>query len=792
MNFKTTTLFLLLFFSRGLFAVSTIYTIDISALTNDEQVAILALEGLANRVSPQIMIEPRSKGGFKGGGYKVADINVPHDGMIPIAPDVFAKYESLESVWMEFYTKSYGYTFQRVTFTELFNRFSATYKGVILYDGTNPNLGIPLATTIAGVKDGIPVTSTLLSKYTFLQKDTLENLVVRNFGSRFIAQKWLMENYLTLTNKDMAYSYWSKENNFFTIDIAVAKKLFTFDLLYTNEQVNKSGTGVTLTYDAAEAALLDSVFKHLHPGSIILGWGSSDEYIMQARCGNGGHAMICTNTTPNFSFHAAAPVTETSFIQKRQLTANDVTLENKIYITYSINEGDTYKSVGNLMEDGAWLHQKRGQIPFNWPINPKLLQLLPSMAKYFYGSMTNNDYFYSPTSGIGYFDASFSTPEMRTVYAQKGKEAITFTDMHYMDVWYNKFTGREQWIKDMGISGFTTWTSMQRTDFSSVIPWIESELYYSTNLKTNGMAQYIQEQTKNVTARPWFVHVYASDPSFAAAVMSKLDSTRFKAVAMDEFFLLANKAKLKLLGRYISKNQTLFDQIVIENQDDRFVDEFDALTRWDNKFCNYSVENGELTIETIGDNYFSLLVKGSLKFNLDKYPLLAVKINQFPLNNVPWKVKMSDGVNSLTLPGTSAYQVAGYPGIYCWSIPTITGWTGTKTSNLQLVFEGASNSQLLRNSMKYDWVRTYSAIDKLQADLSNAKITEVSPINFSVKVRNSIIEITSDEIISDTKLYSVNGIVCGSSNSNTISIKNLSKGFYILLINNKNAIKINL
>ena len=55
------------------------------------------------------------------------------------------------------------------------------------------------------------------------------------------------------------------------------------------------------------------------------------------------------------------------------------------------------------MMDGAWLHEKRGQIAFNWPTNPKILHMLPGLAQYYYNSMIDNDYFTVPTSGIGYF-----------------------------------------------------------------------------------------------------------------------------------------------------------------------------------------------------------------------------------------------------------------------------------------------------------------------------------------------------------------------------------------------------
>lgn len=799
MNFKTLLTFLFILVSGSLFASSNnvIYTIDISTLSYDETVAVLALQGLANREQPQIMIEPKNKGGFNGLGYKAADVNVQRDGLVAIASEVTNKYDALEDVWKEFYTQKFGYTFQRVTFTELFSLFSTSFDGVVLYDVSDVNKYIPLATTIAGVKNAIPVTTSLLNKYPFLQIDTVENLIAHNFSTRLDAHRWLIENYLTQTNKDFAYSFWEAENNYFTIDFAVKQKLFSFNLSFTSSNIHANRDKI-FSYDDNEAALLDQIFSYLNPGSIILGWGISDEYILQARCGSGGHALICTNASPNLSFHSSVPVTETSFKQKRQLTADDVTLEDKIYITFSMNEGDTYKSIGNLMNDGAWLHQKRGLIPFNWPINPKILQIAPALAKYYYESASDSDYFYMPTSGIGYFDAAYSTTDQRAVYAQKGKNAAEYADLHYADIWYNNFDGKEQWVKDMGMLGYTSWTSKQRVEYTKVIPIIESDLYYDlysppTKRKPSGMAQYIQEVTKNVSGRPWLVHVYACDPAFAAEVMANLDPTRFKAVCMDEFFQLANKAKSKLIGRYISENTTLKDEIIAETDDEKFDEEFNTVSyAWENKFCNYSIDNGELTIEPLGDNYYTLLVKSNIKFNLNKYPIIAAKINQFPTNNVKWLIKMYDGSTDTKLNGEDEYKLNSNDNIYWWDITKISSWTGIKTSNFQLVLEGTSNEELQNNIMKYDWVRAYESYEQLVSDISSSGVTQLATPTYLLNKKNFNIYVEGADITKSLKLYSITGILQRESNSNSISYSGLSSGIYLLNINNSVTLKINL
>ena len=156
-----------------------------------------------------------------------------------------------------------------------------------------------------------------------------------NFKNRKEAHRWAIDKYLDQTSKDYAYSYWQHERNLYTIDYAVAHKTFAFLLSFASAKNPQGGT-----YDQEEADMLDEIFAHLNPGSIILGWGESEEYIIQARCGEGGHALICTNVSPNLSFHAAIPTNIKSLKQKRQLDENSVTVENKISYT-----GSRYREV---------------------------------------------------------------------------------------------------------------------------------------------------------------------------------------------------------------------------------------------------------------------------------------------------------------------------------------------------------------------------------------------------------------------------------------------------------------
>lgn len=95
---------------------SRIYTVDISILNEEETAAILSLQGLANREKPQILVLPKDKGGFSGGGYKFQDTNMQRDGLAALSQETLDKYASLEDVWEEYYTQTYDYTFESIGF----------------------------------------------------------------------------------------------------------------------------------------------------------------------------------------------------------------------------------------------------------------------------------------------------------------------------------------------------------------------------------------------------------------------------------------------------------------------------------------------------------------------------------------------------------------------------------------------------------------------------------------------------------------------------------------------------
>ena len=535
-----------------------IYTVDIGGMNDEERVAVIALQGLVNRGGTRIMVEPKNAGGFYGTGYQNMPSNIVQNGIDPIS-EARMKYASIEDVWKEFYKDKYDYSFVTMSFQKIFEQFADAYKGVVVYESLDADAGIAIATTACGVLDGVPVTESLMKKYPFLaDAPVLENLTEHGFASRVAAHEWAVAQYLDKCSTKGAYSYWAPERNYFTIDYAVNQKLFSFSLRYDNAQYCEEG----YTYDPAEVEVMDRIFAHLDLGSNVFGWGMSPENVMQGRIGQGGHVLICTNASPNLSFHANLGIAGQPMKQKRQ--PHDVTLENKVYITFTSHEGDTYKCLGNLVNDGMWLHDRRGDIPFNWAMNPQLLTLLPGLADYYYTELTDNDYVISPTTGLGHYDATYSTEEMRTMFASRNREYFNLMDQHYMDIWWNNFEGRDEWIASMGVDGFTTWVEYETVNYTTAVTNIESEMYYDlywppTEHDPEVMAAYIlgQGNKPQVVGLPWFIHVYACDPTFAYRVMQNLPADRFEAVCMDDFFALAELARPQIEGITLREDTSL-------------------------------------------------------------------------------------------------------------------------------------------------------------------------------------------------------------------------------------------
>lgn len=138
------------------------------------------------------------------------------------------------------------------------------------------------------------------------------------------------------------------------------------------------------------------------PYPTIFGWHTQrdDEFALMLLISANGLRLAPTFMANNFSFHSKLPQT----VPFKQYFANpaDVKLEaDKVYLTFTLSDGDQF-TLMNTAEVGNWRRPEHGLVPFNWEVQPLLVELAPALLGYFYRNLTPNDMLIAGPSGAGY------------------------------------------------------------------------------------------------------------------------------------------------------------------------------------------------------------------------------------------------------------------------------------------------------------------------------------------------------------------------------------------------------
>ena len=544
-----------------------VYLIDTSNFNEAEKTSVTALQGLANRMGPKILLLPGKSSyasKFKSGAL---------EGAYP--PGYYDQYQYIENVWAEYYAKEYDLTFKQVTLNEAFEIFSDMIKYTIDYDVLLNDNGIihespsapGLVLTTAGVYDAIPYPNAVKNKHPALKDKKIINYKGK-FKDKYEAGAWAVQNLLDKCSKEMAASCFTEtEAGTYLADLAVMKKGFVFKLNFVNSENKEHAALDGDTMNVKDVAVLDKIFEHLDEFGYIWGWGFGGENALASRVAMSSLTMINGNL-PNGSFHASIkPKTEPDFKQAH-VNIDDVKVENKIYIASVMGAGDTYQAMGSFMDSGYWLMSDRGNTPFTWAINPMLYKIMPAMMQYFYQTKTDNDYFSAASAGYGYFHPSFFDKKNQDKLADKVNEFRQLADFKYIDIWWFSMQDdkgndiRWDWLKKTGYEGITQWDNQNRVTYEAHgIPAVRSKLYFPFFMKYNtneitgdqkgrakDMTECIIEGTKNLPKdSPFCTVIYATSPWCSAEMQKLLPMDRYEFVTLDKLFAITQKAQTKLL-----------------------------------------------------------------------------------------------------------------------------------------------------------------------------------------------------------------------------------------------------
>ena len=323
------------------------FSVEDSSLVTEDKTMMTVLQGLVNKVKPSIFILGRGGEGMYGWATKLG-LNI-------------REYPA-DKRW------------------ELIRKYKDKISGVVLYSSEKSIHYRNLATTVAGLKNALPVTA---SEYEQLLSHGLNFPVITDLSALLYTTpeaiyRYLYDNYWKDCTKRLLISH---INPVYIRDIAVASNVAVVWLDPRKEKENEA---------------LRLFLKDMKAGeSAILGWWPEE------RSGVGigteyGIPTIAADYYENATVYAGMNhVIQLPVIPKKPQ------LENKIYVTVFLSDGDNIQYCQHALPE-LWKNKSRGKIPINWTVSPGLVDLGPQLLNYFYRTATPNDVIVSGPSGLGY------------------------------------------------------------------------------------------------------------------------------------------------------------------------------------------------------------------------------------------------------------------------------------------------------------------------------------------------------------------------------------------------------
>lgn len=333
-------------------------------------------------------------------------------------------------------------------------------KGAVIWDPEVP-ASINVATTIAGVKDGVvlspelseqvltkwklPVIEDLRGRFTGAESGSRKNDAYRWALREYLA-KGLCSRHLVCLFEDAATSRAAGGISYVvTRDWAVKNRSFVFDLSPWGDEKPKDDPDQPLGADLATYNQILGEVNHQASGkcmtevtgffsfwkySNIPGFASKHEpvptewesvFLMTPyNCYQNTVSSDCYNQ----SFHSHAPFS--GLKQSRPTPRENV--EKKTYLCFLMADYDSATPLYDFMPK-HWDDPNRGKLPLAWGINPNLIETYPDIITHLYKTATPNDHFTSDASCAGYFNPNRVKPEQLPLFVKHNQRFFDATDM---------------------------------------------------------------------------------------------------------------------------------------------------------------------------------------------------------------------------------------------------------------------------------------------------------------------------------------------------------------------------
>ncbi|WP_058304019.1 GxGYxYP domain-containing protein [Gorillibacterium timonense] len=266
----------------------------------------------------------------------------------------------------------------------LITKYRSEISGIVVYDYNVPDT-LNLAATIASVKNGIVAGPELVSMltsapYNLPILDDLQN----QFANKLEVYHYLKTNYWPQTTKRVIVGLDPKlPGHLRDYSAAIGASVVWLDPRIP-----------------AEDTLLRQFLAEMAPGTAYMGWWP-DEASGVERVSEYGLSTIAADYSTNLTVFGG-----TSRNVAVKSTPNKIPLDNKIYVSLIMSDGDNLQYMERHFRN-LWDSPGRGSVPLGWTVSPAMLDAMPGVLNYYYNTATANDVFISGPSGIGYTYPNF-------------------------------------------------------------------------------------------------------------------------------------------------------------------------------------------------------------------------------------------------------------------------------------------------------------------------------------------------------------------------------------------------
>lgn len=545
-----------------------VQVVDIRNFNSDERLSAVCLQGLANRSAPRIYLNTGPSVQWMQFGF---DDRKDAAWSKEAAEEMKTSHASICDAWIDILTGRGLYKFEAVSMPQLLESQREQISGVILYEKLDDDLAV--AATMAGLRAAVPMTPKVYEAWgqplglpavfdvrsLYAQYDPKQE-------RRLEAHRWAIEHLFPDCRKNGALSRdrtygLDAHDTLIDVDLAVANRWIVYDLSYLSAETKNPNDRPHPQYgfDLPDTPVLKTILAGLEPFSPVYGWGRPDENNLVRRLTLAGMVKICTGTA-NSSFYKHLPRMASSSPPPAKERPRP-SLEEKVYVAFMVNEGDTLKYLASLGNLGAWLQPERGKIPINWGMDPLLYREFPGLVSYFQATATENDHFFAATSGWGYTHPERLADQQVEPYARLVREGGQRSVLEYIDFWWIRGLQPRKaffpFIQATGMRGVTLWSDDQRVEYApDATPIVHSDHYYTLG-DPAAFAEQLMRDSEAVR-RPWFVAVYGAQPTGTPykfrEVARRLPTDRFKVVGLEEFFAAARDARPLVEGRQCKRS----------------------------------------------------------------------------------------------------------------------------------------------------------------------------------------------------------------------------------------------